>query len=126
MTGHSVQERLRQIPSVENLLQLTTIQEALVRHPRRLMLASIRHVLEEKRKLLLEEPESAQMINLESAHLVQLVLESLKKAEAHPAIRHQCNGRHRPYQPWRSLIAEEASARLQLLAGTTITLSTIW
>ena len=116
MTGHSVQERLRQIPSVENLLQLTTIQEALTRHPRRLMLANIRHVLEEKRKLLIEEPESAQMINLEPAHLVQLVLESLRKAEAH-TLQYVINatGVIVHTNLGRSLIAEEASARLQLI-----------
>jgi L-seryl-tRNA(Ser) seleniumtransferase len=116
MTAHSLQERLRQIPSVENLLQAGAIQEALARHPRKLMLASIRRVLEEKRKLLLEEPESAQMINLEPHHLVQLVQKDLEKASAHTlqnvinatgVIVHTNLG--------RSLLAEEANARLQLI-----------
>ncbi len=116
MTGNSTQERLRRIPSVENLLQLEAIQEALSRYPRRLMLASIRHVLEQKRKLLLEEPESTPRINLETAHLVQCVLKHLEKAGAYTlqnvinatgVIVHTNLG--------RSLLAEEAVARLQLL-----------
>jgi L-seryl-tRNA(Ser) seleniumtransferase len=116
MTGTSIQERLRQIPSVEHLLQAEAIQEALVRYPRRLMLASIRHVLEEKRNLLLGAPESAPTINIETANLVQRVLQHLEKAGAYTlqnvinatgVIVHTNLG--------RSLIAEEAVVRLQAL-----------
>ena len=116
MTGTSIQERLRQIPSVENLLQLEGIQEALSRHPRRLVLASIRHVLEQKRKLLLEEAELARTINLEPPHLLREILEHLEKTSAYTLqsvinatgiIVHTNLG--------RSLMAEEAVERLQMI-----------
>jgi len=116
MSGSSVQERLRQIPSVENLLQLDAIQNALSLHPRKLMLASIRHILEQQRKLILDEPESAHTVNLDPSHLVRLVLEHLNKISAYTLqslinatgiIVHTNLG--------RSLIAEEAVERLLMI-----------
>jgi L-seryl-tRNA(Ser) seleniumtransferase len=116
MSKSSVQERLRQIPSVESLLQLDDLQEALSEQPRRLMLSSIRHVLEEQRKLILDEPESAHRVNLDPVHLVRLVLEHLDKISAHTLenvinatgiIVHTNLG--------RSLMAEEAVDRLLMI-----------
>jgi len=116
MTGISVQERLRHIPSVENMLQLEGIQEALSRHPRRLILASIRHVLEQQRKLLLDEPESAETIDLEPPHLLRRVLEHLEKISAH-TLQNVINatGIIVHTNLGRSLLAEEAIERLQLI-----------
>jgi L-seryl-tRNA(Ser) seleniumtransferase len=116
MTGTSVQERLRRIPSVENLLQLEGIQEALSRHPRKLILASIRHVLEQKRKLLLEDPELAQTLSLDPPHLLQRVLEHLQKISAY-TLQNVINatGIIVHTNLGRSLIAEEAVERLQLI-----------
>jgi L-seryl-tRNA(Ser) seleniumtransferase len=83
MAGASLQERLRQIPSVEHLLQLDAIQDTLVQHPRKLVLTSIRRVLEEKRKQLLDQPETAQAVNLELSHIVPLVLGQIEKLSAY-------------------------------------------
>jgi L-seryl-tRNA(Ser) seleniumtransferase len=116
MTGTSVQERLRHIPSVENLLQLEGIQEALSRHPRRLILASIRHVLEQKRKLLLEQTDLAQAIDLGSPHLLERVLQHLEEASAYTLQRViNATGIIVHTNLGRSLMAEEAIARLQLI-----------
>jgi L-seryl-tRNA(Ser) seleniumtransferase len=116
MTGISVQERLRRIPSVENMLQLEGIQEALSRHPRRLILTSIRHVLELQRKLLLEEPASAETIDLYPPHLLHRVLEHLEKISAH-TLQNVINatGIIVHTNLGRSLLAEEAIERLQLI-----------
>ena len=110
----TLQERLRQIPSVEHLLQVNAIQEALAQHPRTLVLGSIRQVLEEKRRALLAQPEAVHAVNLETSHLVPLVLAHLEKVSAYTLqsvvnatgiIVHTNLG--------RSLIAEEAIERLQ-------------
>ncbi len=116
MTGINVQERLRRIPSVENLLQLEGVQEALSRHPRRLVLASIRYVLEQKRKLLLEEAESARAIDLEPPHLLRQILEHLEKTSAH-TLQNVINatGIIVHTNLGRSLMAEEAVERLQVI-----------
>jgi L-seryl-tRNA(Ser) seleniumtransferase len=116
MTGISVQEKLRQIPSVEHVLQLEGVQEALSRHPRKMVLASIRHVLEQKRKLLLEEPELALTINLESPHLLLQFLEHLEKASAYTLQKViNATGILVHTNLGRSLMAEEAIERLQLI-----------
>ena len=116
MTETSVQERLRQIPSVENLLQLEGIQEALSQHPRGLILASIRHVLEQKRKLLLEEPELAETINLEPPHLLKRILQHLERTSAF-TLQNVINatGIIVHTNLGRSLIADEAVERLRLI-----------
>ncbi len=114
MAAATLQERLRRIPSVEHLLQVNAIQEALAQQPRTLLLASIRQVLEEKRRELLAQPEEVEAVNLETAHLVLLVLDHLEKAGAYTLqsvvnatgiIVHTNLG--------RSLLAEEAVERLQ-------------
>jgi L-seryl-tRNA(Ser) seleniumtransferase len=116
MSGSSVQERLRQIPSVENLLQLDVLQEALSEHPRRLILSSIRHVLEEQRKLILDESESAHQVNLDPSHLARLVLEHLNRISAH-TLQNVINatGIIVHTNLGRSLIAEEAVERLLMI-----------
>lgn len=118
MADASLQERLRQIPSVEHLLQLDAIQETLVQHPRKLVLTSIRRVLEEKRKQLLDQPETAQAVNLELSDIVPLVLGQIEKLSAYTLksvinatgiIVHTNLG--------RSLIANEASERLRSICS---------
>lgn len=114
MVASTLQERLRRIPSVEHLLQVNAIREALVRHPRTLVLASIRQVLEEKRRELLNEPSTVQAKDLEISNLIPLVLDHLEQISAYTLqsvvnatgiIVHTNLG--------RSLIAEEAIERLQ-------------
>jgi L-seryl-tRNA(Ser) seleniumtransferase len=114
MSGASLQEKLRQIPSVENLLQVDAIQEALTRYPRRLVLSSIRYVLEQKRRRFLEEAEVVPTLNLDPSLLVDTILEHLEKSSAY-TLQNVINatGIIVHTNLGRSLIAEEAVERLQ-------------
>lgn len=116
MSGSSIQERLRQIPSVENLLQLDAIREALSRHPRKLVLAGIRQVLEEKRRSLIAKPESAHTVNLDPSHLARQVLQRMEVLSAY-TLQHVINatGIIVHTNLGRSLIAEEAAERLFMI-----------
>jgi L-seryl-tRNA(Ser) seleniumtransferase len=115
-TSASVQERLRQIPSVENLLQSDAIQKALSLHPRRLMLASVRYILEQQRKLIFDGPESAHAVNLDPSNLVRLILEHLDKISAY-TLKNLINatGIIVHTNLGRSIIAEEAVERLLMI-----------
>jgi len=53
MDPSSPQDILRQIPGVDAILQMAPIQDALSRHPRKLVLEGIREVLDETRKRIL-------------------------------------------------------------------------
>jgi L-seryl-tRNA(Ser) seleniumtransferase len=53
MSVNQAKELLRQIPSVDNLLQMEAVQDALSRHPRKLVLNAIREELDETRKRIL-------------------------------------------------------------------------
>ena len=106
-------------PASSICFRWTAIREALAQHPRKLVLASIRHVLEEKRRELLDQPETALAVNLDPSHLAPLVLAHLEKISAYTLqsvvnatgiIVHTNLG--------RSLLAEEASERLQLICRT--------
>lgn len=114
MTHTTLQERLRQIPSVEHMLQVPAIQEALAQHPRTLVLASIRQVLEEKRAELLSHPEKVPAVTLEAAHLVPLILNHLARISAH-TLQTVVNatGIMVHTNLGRSLLAEAAIDRLQ-------------
>lgn len=116
MAGASLQEKLRRIPSVEYLLQLEVIQNTLAQHPRKVVLASIRRVLEKKRRQLFDQPEAPDAANLDPSHLVPLVLAQIEELSAYTLqsvvnatgiIVHTNLG--------RSLLAEEATDRLRLI-----------
>jgi L-seryl-tRNA(Ser) seleniumtransferase len=74
----SPQELLRKLPGVDTILQTTALEEALRRHPRRLVIESIRKVLDTKRKEILSNPQDASMVNLEPSHLIELTMDILE------------------------------------------------
>jgi L-seryl-tRNA(Ser) seleniumtransferase len=118
MTRHNTQDMLRRLPSVDALLQLDGIREALTRHPRKLVLESIRQVLESKRKRLLERSgsESAAEVNLNPPHMVELILDRLEVISDY-TLRAVVNATGIVIHTnlGRSLLPEEAIERLQLL-----------
>ena len=54
MDENQAKEFLRQIPGVDALLQMEAVQNALSRHPRKLVLDAIREELDETRKRILQ------------------------------------------------------------------------
>jgi L-seryl-tRNA(Ser) seleniumtransferase len=114
-----ISERLREIPGVDTLLTIAEIQEALSRYPRKLMLESLRHVLETQRKQLLVNPEQAHLVKLDHGSLVELTLDHLRRISEHTLqqvvnatgiIIHTNLG--------RSLVAQEALMRLQTMCSS--------
>lgn len=83
MTSSRVETILRQLPGVDALLQLPPIQQALARHPRKLVVASTRHILDKKRQRLTAHPDQAHLVELSTAHLVELILDHLEASSAY-------------------------------------------
>lgn len=116
MTTSANQDILRHLPGVDTLLQADAIQAALTRHPRSLILESIRQILNAKRRRILEHPESALEVTIESQHLVALILERLEALSDYalqPVIN--ATGIVIHTNLGRSLLAEEAANRLQTI-----------
>lgn len=112
----SAQEILRRLPGVDTLLQTEAVQAALTRHPRTLVLESIRQVLDAKRKRVLDRPDAAEEVNLDPPHLVELILDRLE-AMADYTLQPVINGTGIVIHTnlGRSLLAEEAVSRLQAI-----------
>ncbi len=58
MSENQAKEFLRQIPGVDVILEMEALQDALSRHPRKVVLDAIREELDETRKRILQAPES--------------------------------------------------------------------
>ncbi|GKT08250.1 L-seryl-tRNA(Sec) selenium transferase [Desulforhabdus sp. TSK] len=116
MANTSVQDLLRKLPGVDALLQLEPLREALTQHPRKLLLESIRHVLEEQRQRILDPKGSGASVNLEPSHLVQLILQRLVQVSDY-ALRPVINATGIVIHTnlGRSLLPQEAIERLALL-----------
>ena len=56
MDQNQAKEYLRQIPGVDAVLQMEAVQDALCRHPRKLVLDAIHEELVETRKRILQSP----------------------------------------------------------------------
>ena len=56
MGENLTKDLLRQIPGVDAMLQMEAVQNALSRHPRKLVLDAVREELDETRKLILQTP----------------------------------------------------------------------
>ncbi|MHC1741444.1 MAG: L-seryl-tRNA(Sec) selenium transferase [Syntrophobacteraceae bacterium] len=112
----TVQEVLRRLPGVDTLLSEPAIQEALLRHPRKLVLDSIRDVLASKRQALLEEPSDADAHAVDPGELVDRVLvrlEVLSEYTLRPIVN--ATGIVIHTNLGRSLLPEEAIERLLIL-----------
>jgi L-seryl-tRNA(Ser) seleniumtransferase len=112
-----LQDMLRRIPGVDDLLLCADLQQEIGRHPRKLVLESIRQVLEAKRRRIMAEPERAEQVNLDSAHLVELIRERLETLGEHtlqPVVN--ATGIVIHTNLGRSLLPAEAIQRLELLS----------
>jgi L-seryl-tRNA(Ser) seleniumtransferase len=112
-----LQEILRHIPSVEELLQTPSLQPLIGRYPRKLVVESIRWILEVKRQRLLTQPDRAAEVNLQTTHLVELILDRLETVNQHtlrPVVN--ATGIVIHTNLGRSLLPTPAIESLQLLA----------
>ncbi|NTW38190.1 MAG: L-seryl-tRNA(Sec) selenium transferase, partial [Syntrophobacteraceae bacterium] len=116
MMNQSVQSVLRQLPSVDALLHNSEIQQALLRYPRKLVVESIRIVLESKRQSLREQPGQVDAVELGPAQLVSDILDHVAVA-ADFTLRPVVNGTGIIIHTnlGRSLLPEEAIERLNVL-----------
>ena len=119
MANPRVRELLRRLPGVDALLQTEPIRLALAAEPRVLVLESIRRVLDELRRRILEEPEgSVSEAELDPPGLTGKILERLAALASHtlkPVIN--ATGIVVHTNLGRSLLAEEAVERLRLLSA---------
>lgn len=114
----TVQELLRRLPGVDTLLSEPALQEALPDHPRKLVLDSIRDVLESKRRAILETPTDTEAIKIESDELVAKVLmrlETLSEYTLRPVVN--ATGIVIHTNLGRSLLPDEAVERLQSICS---------
>ncbi|MDY0041841.1 MAG: L-seryl-tRNA(Sec) selenium transferase [Desulforhabdus sp.] len=119
MSTSTVKEILRRLPAVDSLLQDASIQAALDRHPRKLVLQSIRQVLAEKRNLILENPETAQEVNLTPDHLMESIQTVLEKLSDYTLVKVvNSTGIVIHTNLGRSLLPEQAVDRLQAMCHT--------
>ncbi|MGC8492199.1 MAG: L-seryl-tRNA(Sec) selenium transferase [Syntrophobacteraceae bacterium] len=116
MGKNQAKELLRQIPGVDALLQMEAVRQALLRHPRRIVLEAIREELDEIRKRILEgagpypalEPEElGRSVAQRAERLAAFTL--LPVVNATGIVIHTNLG--------RSLLPEEALARLQTICS---------
>jgi len=119
MSRHSpsLQGILRKIPAVDELLQTEALQQALVYHPRKLVVESTRQIVDERRQRILADPEGAAQVDLRPSHLAELILDRLTTLSRHtlrPVVN--ASGIVIHTNLGRSLLPEEAVERLLLLA----------
>lgn len=108
---------LRQLPSVDALLQEPRIQSALIEHPRKLVLDSIRIVMDVLRRALREQAQNVQEPDLTPDALIDDILEHLAIASDY-TLRPVINGTGIVIHTnlGRSLLPEEAVQRLSSLS----------
>jgi L-seryl-tRNA(Ser) seleniumtransferase len=114
--NRSVQDVLRRLPGVDALLQEPEIQTALLAHPRKLVVDSIRSVLDSRRQSLRGLSDPVEVGDLTSGQLVLDILEQLSKASDF-TLRPVVNGTGIVIHTnlGRSLLPEEAVQRLSAL-----------
>jgi len=118
MSHLTLQEKLRRLPGVDELLTEPPLREALRRHPRKLLVASVREVLDAKRQRILALAGASERIDLRPAHLVELVLERLEELSRHtlrPVVN--ATGVVIHTNLGRSLLPEDAIERIRLLCA---------
>jgi L-seryl-tRNA(Ser) seleniumtransferase len=116
MGEKSQRESLRQIPGVDALLQTQAIQDALSRHPRRLVLDAIRETLEDTRKQLLQAgPASSEIDHQRLVGLIINRVERLAEFTLRPVVN--ATGIVIHTNLGRSLLPDEAIERLQLICS---------
>ncbi len=114
MDASSLQDVLRQLPSVDEMLHHPQILEALRALPRTLVVTSIRHVLDAKRKSLLADPDQAHKVSIDRDSIAEEVLEAADRRNQftlRPVVN--ATGIVVHTNLGRSLLANEAVQRLQ-------------
>jgi L-seryl-tRNA(Ser) seleniumtransferase len=109
---NQVRQFLKQIPSVDAVLQMQVVREALSRHPRSIVLEAIREELDAIRKNILQHAPFA-LVPEAIAIAVAQRAERLAAFALQPVIN--ATGIVIHTNLGRSLLAEEAVARLQLI-----------
>ena len=114
----SVQELLRRLPGVDVLLRMQPIRDALVDHPRTLVLESIRRVLDAVRKHVLETAGAPDKTFIDIDHLIARILEDIQTSSDY-TLRNTVNATGIVIHTnlGRSLLPEEAVDRLKLLCS---------
>jgi len=116
MGEDQTKEFLRQIPGVDALLQTEAMRVVLSRHPRKLVLDAIREELDETRKRILQTPESFSGVDLPGIiHSIGLRADRLAAFTLRPVINATGIVIHTNFG--RSILSEEAAARLQTVCG---------
>lgn len=113
----AIQERLREIPAVDELLHCEVLQTALQQHPRKLVVESIRQILDEKRQQIRSMPATLSRSELAPSALATLVIERIEILSQHslrPVIN--ATGIVVHTNLGRSLLPDEALERLKVLA----------
>ncbi len=116
MAKSNLQEVLKRIPGVDEMLKLDAVRAGMDRHPRGLVVESIRRVLDAKRKEILERPEAVRNVDLDPSRLVALVMDDLEarsRFTLQPVIN--ATGIVIHTNLGRSLLPRAAVERLQLL-----------
>jgi L-seryl-tRNA(Ser) seleniumtransferase len=115
--SRSLQDILRRLPSVDELLHGERLQSACDHHPRRLVAESVRQVLDEKRRRMLADPGRAEDVNVARGHIEELALDRLEILARHtlqPVVN--ATGIVVHTNLGRSLLPSEALERLEILA----------
>ena len=116
MDENQAKEFLRQIPGVDALLQMEAVQNALSRHPRKLVLDAIREELDETRKRILQPHGSFPGIDPPVlAHLIAQRADRLAAFTLRPVVN--ATGIVIHTNLGRSILCEDAVARLQTVCG---------
>ncbi len=113
-----VQELLRKLPAVDQVLKWPGISDALGLHPRKLVVRAIREILDERRRLILESDIISEA-EISSNKLEVDILERLKKLSEFtliPVIN--ATGIIVHTNLGRSLLAEEALDRIRLVSSS--------
>ncbi len=113
----TIQQMLREIPAVDELLQSEGLQSALRQHPRKLVVDSIRQVLAEHRQHILTQAENLPPPDWHPASLIERILDRVETLSRHtlrPVVN--ATGIVVHTNLGRSLLPAEALERLQLMA----------
>ncbi len=116
MPHHSIQDLMRRIPSVDALLQTEAIQNLLAAHPRKMVLDSIRQVLEETRTLLLKDAAATPETPAGLEGIEERVIRRIEQVSDHtlrPVVN--ATGIVVHTNLGRSLLAGEALERLEII-----------
>ena len=116
MGENLTRDLLRQIPGVDAMLQTEAVQNALSRHPRKLVLDAVREELEETRKLILQTQGSFSVIDpAELARSIAQRADRLAAFTLRPVVN--ATGIVIHTNLGRSILPEDAIARLLTVCG---------